>query len=261
MKHKQQEKTAYQVQGTKIAMITRFWFFFKNNLATAILAVVFYTHFFLPHPEKDIQVAQKQRSNLQYKIDKAKDSINVLAVLAANNKIDNERFSFEVLHQEHIITTITIKKQKADRDYAFLRNAKKAKYFGYPSLHKFLWCFVIGLIITMISYSNLTKSYTIKEANKKKAEVIKSFMGLSMGGYFFAWVFYPANDLPKTTYIAIMLGMGVVAAMALFYISKIRHKSKQDLKDQNEALEGLVKGFVEVNKVKRTKKAKENDTV
>ena len=229
MINSQQTKT-HQQEATKATIkIVRF---FKNYIATVLLSVVFYLHFFLPNPEPEVARINTLKYEAQESYINTHQEINDVANALYQNSITKTDFDYRMKILSNQLDSQKTILDSTKEEAILIKSALKRKYFGYPSRHKLLWALGIGVIITLLSYRMLIRSHEIKESNKRTADAIMSFMGLSIGLYFFAWVFYPANDLPKTTYLMLIVAIGISGAVLGYFLTKSNYDSVLVLKEK-----------------------------
>lgn len=214
--------------------------FGKYYLATVLLAVAFFTHFFLPHPEYYKSKAGEVVDLHENKINEADQEVLSLAVSLSNNQID--RIDFD----ERIKELVALKEienellAKSEAKYQSIKAHNKKKYFGFPSLHKFVWSFGLGIIISVLSLKIMFLSHSIEDENRRNANAVLGLLGGLVGGYFFSWIFYPANDLPYVAYMAILVGIGAISSVLGYYLSKSGYKSAIALKGKIRFLMNLM---------------------
>ena len=214
--------------------------FFKFYIATVVLAVAFFTHFFFPHPEYDYKVASDRVSQHEDAISSANQNTVQLAKDLYFNKINFDDFKKGVSSNNQIESNETEKLEIALENFNTIRDAKKEKYFGFTSYNKFMWTFGLGMIITILSLRIMYYSHTIEESNRRNANASLGLIGGLIGGYMFAWIFYPEPDLPYSTYMTLLVSIGAIASVLGYFLSKSGYANRYMLKHKIRALMNLM---------------------
>lgn len=204
--------------------------FFKYYVATVLLAVAFFTHFFLPHPEYEYKKTKDEVIKHQDNINDSRVKIIELAKQLNQDKITLSYFNAEVEMLVGYENTENQLLETASIQFEKVREKNKAKYFGFPSLHKFMWSFGLAIIVTVLSLRIMYYSHTIKEDNRRNANASLGLIGGLIGGYLFAWIFYPASDLPAKYYLALLVIIGAIASVLGFFLSKSGYANRMVLK-------------------------------
>lgn len=176
---------------------------------TVLTAVTFLLHIFLPVSAPSLEGVRAERKINSDKIDKTKDSIISIAYTGSNILIKTLQMELVDLEEERSKLTNKYNLQK-----------KKAFISGFPSWHKFLWHFGIGLVICVLSIY-LLLTINMYEGVKRNAANFASMAAITISGYYMSWVFFPYDDLPHGLYISILVGLGVLSALSAFYLNKI----------------------------------------
>ncbi len=199
----QQEKTATEVQGTKVAETI------KNGLVylvAVLVAVTFLIHMFLPITPSGLQ-GVKQEKNAK------SDEIDSYIEEALKNDV-----SYLQLQKEYDLIKDRYSKQKLDFYVS-----------GFPSWHKFTWHFGVGLIIVVMSVYVLT-TVNLYSGARKKSIAFMAFLFLTCGGYYMAWIFFPYDDLPHKIYFPLLVFMALLGATSAMFINRIKFMSISKLK-------------------------------
>lgn len=204
--------------GVTKVMINKSGEFLKYYLATALLAVAFFSHFFFPNPDPDVKAAKDAKIAIEESIELAKEEIVLLSAKLNNPEID--RLNFEILEHERNL-------KKASSNYHTVKASNKV--FGFRNIHKFLWSFGLGLIISILSLRIMYMSHFFNDFKRRRANSIMGLMGCTIGGYFFAWVFYPDNDLSYSVYMTLLVSIGVMASILGYYLSKTMYVERKKI--------------------------------
>lgn len=229
---KRRTRMTLPVEGIKAAT-TKAFHFIKYYLAAAFLAVAFFTHFFLPHPEVGVRAAQVDRSEVEQQIATLKDEIIATADVppAMRDKLQ------------------TLELQYTHLDDQYDEVAAESRLFGYPSRHKFMWSFGLGMIILALSMRISYLSFEIKEKYRRRSNLAMGLVGSVIGGYFFAWIFYPAPDLPYAAYMAIIVGLGVVISAMSYFLTRALYERRFQMLQLRGKLQSMLDFFVELKTV------------
>ncbi len=218
---------AHPVQETKTG--TEGDKIFRNllyYLATVLVAVVFLSHIYLPAREPAVKVASDKISENYKSIEFHKDSIVGLASLFSIGKINKNTFNKKVVEHKMKIDEFQSLIEPLQQSYNEIQ--ENHRVFGFPSRHKFVWNFGIGLIISVLALEIL---FSINDTTgaRKKAKTAFGITAGAIGGYFLTWIFFPQDDLPYWSYIYIMLTIGLFASITAYYLIKIRTNSIKKL--------------------------------
>lgn len=183
-------------------------------LVTVFVAVTFLSHIYLSHPHDSVAVLQSERSKIDDRIENLKDSLLLLSV-SDNYKVE---VGLPVFNEIRLL-----KEDRAKVQELFLVQKAKVSLFGFPSPHKFLWHFGVGLVIFILSLDML-RTLVYFKGNHRKARTFGAFTALTISGYYMAWIFYPENDLPKTVYLHVLLAIGVLSGLTGIYIASVKRK-------------------------------------
>ncbi len=202
-KHTQQEKTAVQAGATKTVATT------IRTICIVLVAVLvpatFLLSVFFPATPSNLTEIKSERKAKSKLIENYKDSV--------------------LAKDANLISLI----QDYEETNSVYKEKKKSEYIsGFPSMHKFLWNFGIGLIILTLSIYLLA---TINSYNgiKKKAANVSAMLFMTASGFYMAWIFFPEDDLPIKAYFTCLFAIGILSAITSYWMTKIRWQSRQHL--------------------------------
>lgn len=238
-------------------------YFIKNYLVTVILAVAFFTHFFLPKRELDIVDIKSKINEVEKKISEGQhDLINSVSLLSDGDINEQELISRESKFQKEQ-RNLNIHLDQLNEKFSALDNYYKNRYFNYPSRRSLMWSLGLGIIISILSLRYMQKIFEINtlqketnqstDINKKWADTLESFIGAIIGGYFFAWILDPVDrlDLPYVWYITLTVLLGVVGAFLGYFYTKSRHNKILVLKEKVSFLQKTVESLFKLHKAKK----------
>lgn len=220
-------------------VIRNIFVFSKYHIATVIMAVAFFVHFFLPIKEIEIVKIQAEQSAVEECVEETTSMIVQLA--GTDNPFIPE-------HKRYLQK----QQNKLDRlNDIFWKADARHRIFGYPSRHKFLWSFGIGLMFCVASIKILVDSHSKKDKNKRWSSRTLGIMTGIVGGYFMAWIFYPREtiDLSYAAYMCLLVGMGVLASVMGLYLSKHYYYRRNLIERLQKKLSRALDFFVEMRNV------------
>lgn len=219
-------------------------------MVTVLLAVAFFTHFFLPRTEPEIALVKEKRSEVSDKIDAAKDEILKGSLSFVAGGLDQNKFDDLVTSNNAMILELEKEHESLLNEFERLDSHYKAIYFNYPNRRSLMWSLGLGIIISVLSVRLMQKSHETKDENRKNADMVESFMGGIIGAYFFAWILDPVDrlDLPYAWYITLTVLLGVLGATLGFFITKVRHNKVSILKEKINFLQQMVESLFKMEK-------------
>lgn len=183
-------------------------------LVTVLVAVTFLSHIYLPHPHGDVSNIQNKRNDVINRIGLLKDSLINYSVKVDFNQANGLNIYNEIKKLEN---------QEDELNQKYKAQKAKVAIFGFPSPHKFLWHFGVGLVILVLALDML-RTLIYFNGKHRKARAFGAFTALMISGYYMAWIFYPENDLPKNVYLHILLVIGILSGITGVYIASVKRK-------------------------------------
>jgi len=210
------------------------------------VVVAFFSHFFLPIVEPEVAAANAEKIGIENEILIRQSYIveltycyrkGVLSLTDFNQKYDSNYEGLAVLRP---------RLQKSEANYRAVREAYRV--CGFPSRHKFMWSFGIGLIISMAAIKLIGRLNLINDKNERISESIFSIIIGTIGGYFFAWIFYPEPDLSYEYYMAILITLGFLGSLSGFFLSRAVKTKTQKI----ALLETILQTKMKIDRTKST---------
>ena len=223
-------RTAGLALVTRVATTSRKSLYF---IATVFVAVAYFAHIFLPSTEPEVKEARNKIYAVEDKIASLNSELLDLSENLANESIDVSVFRQEYKRISFEISELESKEASLSDQYQTIR--ANAKVFGYPSRHKFIWNFGIGLLITAFAFELMISSIDYV-GEKRQAKKFASLTAGTAAGYYMAWVFYPDNDLPLIVYFSVLFVIGLLSSFTAYWILQIRRSALMALKDKVQYL-------------------------
>lgn len=216
-RNKPREKTATEAQGIRTVATNKLKCI-SIYIVTVGVAVTMFLHIFLKHPSSSLDGITELRNQNSTSIELIRDSIISISDYADKTQISELKEKLLILNTES---------ERLDKIYS--EKKEVARISGFPSAHKFFWHFGIGLVITSLSVY-LLATVNMFDGHRKKAANFASMIGITISGYYMAWIFFPYDDLPYNIYMTILVLLGVLSAITAYWINKITFSTKQQLK-------------------------------
>jgi len=206
-------------------------------MATVFVAVAFFAHIFLPATEPEVRTARAKINSVEEEI-----AENNLSLLKISRDLHEKSISVSEFNKsyESVRTQILLLNDKLPQlkdEYKKIK--EEAKIFGYPSRHKFIWNFGIGLLLFELALELMLTSMDY-EGEIKQA---KKFGALTVGttaGYYMAWVFFPDNDFELPVYFTLIFVIGLLSSFTAYWLISISTMPKKKLKQVIRYLNGKI---------------------
>ncbi|WP_422092127.1 hypothetical protein [Tenacibaculum ovolyticum] len=177
----------------------------------AFTCVLFYSHRFI-EPDSNLVVKIKAEHSL---LKKARNS-----ALAELEKKTSDSL---------LVTQYLIAKKKADNAWGKLKKAKKSQtFFGFRSLHYFLERFGLASLIFIYGAFNLIRSFYYDRKNFS-SKLFHVFV-ISVGFFYFFWVFNTFQDFSKATYFLATFTSASFLAFGIYLFTKFKQSKINKLK-------------------------------
>lgn len=191
-------------------------------ITTVLVAVVWSIHLFLPFTEPEV-------SNALQELNDTRDQITENRKQISDNATDFLAGTFTFNEFEHNVKSLRgeidlLNEKESVQKANYQEIAAAAKISGFPSRHKFIYNFGIGLLLLAL-YVELLKSIKNYRGLKKTEKKYKAVAYGSIVGFFFAWIFYPDNDLHPTAYKVVLTVLGISISIAALYVA-MNHENK-----------------------------------
>lgn len=192
------------------------------------MAVVWSIHLFLPFTEPEVSAAKNELNSTRAEISfKEKHLVQCgKEYLSADiSRLVFEQTSIQFNNELALLSEL-VPKQKAA--YEALRSS--ARISGFPSRHKFIYNFGIGLIMCALYYE-LLKGLRRYEGSKRFEKNYKAITYGTIVGFFIAWIFYQGNDLPPTVYKVVLTILGISISVTAFLVALTQENKLRKLED------------------------------
>lgn len=180
-------------------------------LILALAATSFYMHKFIEPYSQEVVDNRKEHISLK----KTRD-------LAYKEMKNNPANSLTVMKY-------LAAKSEADIAWSTLKKSKKAqKFIGFSSLHDFLERFGLACFIFIYGVFNLVRSFYYDRKNFS-SKLFHVFV-ISVGFFYFFWVFNKFQDFSKATYFLITLVSASFLAVGVYFFTKFKQSYINSLK-------------------------------
>ncbi len=178
--------------------------------------VLFYLHRFIPVDNLEVMNLRKKHYSL-------KQTRNNYFKELSNNYND-----------VNLVKKYVEARKQADLGWVELTKAKKNQmFYGFKSLHSFIERLGLSCLIFIYALFNLAKSFYFERKNTA-SKVFHTFI-ISVGLFYFFWMFNAFQDFNVVTYTLITLSSATGITLSIFYYTKYRkNKIKELQKDINE---------------------------
>jgi hypothetical protein len=180
------------------------------------------------------------------------------SVISVSNSFIAGEISEQQYKVSHQTFTADLRNSQLKSEYLanqYSKTREEVDILGFPSRHKFMWNFGIGLLVLFAAIDFLLLLKLVDHPNKKhKTNRARTYF--IAAGYYMAWVFFPYNDLPLPVYFAVLVLIGVFSGLSAHYLFSKTYKSRGQLLS---ALSGYINFTLEESEEQDFVKANKKD--
>lgn len=190
---------------------------FKHGyiLITVLIFTIFFAHIFLPAQEPQLALAKSRINQNDELILSLKDSLINVSDLYIAGAITNKEYNKRYRTFTENVSNAKLKSKYLQEQYAKTR--QDVDILGFPSRHKFIWNFGIGLILLFAAMDHLLLLKAVDSPIKKQKRY-RTKTYLVAAGYYMAWVFFPYDDLPLPVYFLTLFALGTMSGLSAHYL-------------------------------------------
>jgi tryptophan-rich sensory protein len=180
----------------------------------------------LPAQEPSLARAKTNIRENDQRILDLKDS-----VIAVSNRFISGQINEQEYKSSHQTFTADLRNSKLKSEFLenqYSKTREEVDILGFPSRHKFMWNFGIGLLVLFVAidFSMLLK---LVDRPNKKHKTNRARTYFVAAGYYMAWVFFPYDDLPLPVYFAVLVLIGLFSGLSAHYLFSKTYKSRGQL--------------------------------
>lgn len=182
---------------------------------TVLVFILFFAHIFLPAQEPALARANFLREQNKSNILALKDSLINVSDQFISGQIDERKYTVKYQTFSADVRNAELKSIYLNEQY--IKTRAKVDILGFPSRHKFIWNFGIGLIILLAAIDHLLLLKAV-DTPLKRQKKYRTRTYLIAAGYYMAWVFFPYDDLPLYLYFPILVALGIASGLSAHYL-------------------------------------------
>lgn len=187
-------------------------------IAAIAMAAATFIHMFFPADLPQVIKATEAHQKVKDIRNEYRDALFQLNEAYNNGTVTVEEFNRQLPQR---LNDYRKYEAEAERLFAALNTTiEDNKIFGFPSWRKFLAAFGSPFVIFSLAVFLFLAAFSESQKLLRKAKLWLTFTACVIACYSFTWIFVDLPDLPFWSYIMVMLVCGVLASLAMRYLTQ-----------------------------------------